>query len=28
VIRTSIRLLDDVGLDGLTLRRLAAELGV
>ena len=28
VIRTSLRLLDDVGLDGLTLRRLAAELDV
>lgn len=28
VVQTAVRLLDDVGLDGLTLRRLAAELGV
>jgi TetR/AcrR family tetracycline transcriptional repressor len=28
VIETALRLLDDVGLDGLTVRRLAAELGV
>jgi TetR/AcrR family tetracycline transcriptional repressor len=28
VIRVALRLLDDVGLDGLTLRHLAAELGV
>lgn len=28
VVRTALRLLDDVGLDGLTLRRLGCELGV
>lgn len=28
VVQTAVRLLDDVGLEGLTLRRLAAELGV
>jgi TetR/AcrR family transcriptional regulator, tetracycline repressor protein len=28
VVQTAIRLLDEVGLDGLTVRRLAAELGV
>ncbi|WP_410670617.1 TetR/AcrR family transcriptional regulator C-terminal domain-containing protein [Amycolatopsis sp. cmx-4-68] len=28
MIETALRLLDDVGLDGLTVRRLAAELGV
>src|SRR5262245_48256506 len=28
IIRTALRLLDQVGLDGLTVRRLAAELGV
>lgn len=28
VVRTAVRLLDEVGLDGLTLRRLAGELGV
>ena len=28
VVRTALRLLDDVGLDGLTLRRLGSELGV
>lgn len=28
VIQTALRLLDEVGLDGLTVRRLAAELGV
>lgn len=28
MVRTSLSLLDEVGLDGLTLRRLAAELGV
>jgi TetR/AcrR family tetracycline transcriptional repressor len=28
VVRTALRLLDEVGLDGLTLRKLAAELGV
>jgi TetR/AcrR family tetracycline transcriptional repressor len=28
IVRTAIALLDEVGLDGLTLRRLAAELGV
>ena len=28
IVRTAIALLDDVGLDGLTLRRLATELGV
>jgi TetR/AcrR family tetracycline transcriptional repressor len=28
VVRTAVRLLDDIGLDALTLRRLAAELGV
>ncbi|MEV1175814.1 TetR/AcrR family transcriptional regulator C-terminal domain-containing protein [Nonomuraea sp. NPDC049784] len=28
IVATALRLLDDVGLDGLTLRRLAAELGV
>lgn len=28
IIETALRLLDDVGLDGLTVRRLAAELGV
>ncbi len=28
IVRTALRLLDDVGLEGLTLRRLGAELGV
>jgi TetR/AcrR family tetracycline transcriptional repressor len=28
IVRTAVRLLDDVGLEGLTLRRLATELGV
>ena len=28
VVRTALRVLDDVGLDGLTLRRIASELGV
>lgn len=28
IVRTALRLLDDVGLDGLTLRRLGGELGV